>query len=224
MEEIDLRELFDYFKSKISWIIIITILVIGIGNLYGNFIRTPMYKSSTSLVLVSEGNGDNSTYTTTEQQLNKNLVGTYSEVIKSKKVLNEVINNLGLDYSTGYLQSAINVSSVTNTEVIVITVNDKDAKLAKDIANETASVFVSEIENYYKLNNVSVLDKAEVAKAPYNVNLIKDNAIYTIIGLVLSCGLIFVVFYFDTTIKTSEEIEKKLGLNVIGIVPKVRRD
>ena len=224
MEEIDLRELFDYFKSKISWIIIIVALAIGIGNLYTMLTRVPMYKSSTSLVLVSEGGGDNYSYTSSEQQLNKNLVGTYSEIIKSKKVLKEVINNLNLDYTTSYLQGVINVSSVTNTEVIIITVNDPSAKVAVNIANETANVFVEEVQNYYKLNNVSVLDKAEVAKSPYNVNYIKDNAIYTLVGLVLSCGLIFVFFYFDTTIKTSEEIEKKLGLNVIGIIPKVRRD
>ena len=224
MEEIDLRELFDYFKSKISWIIIIVILAIGIGNVYGLCLRTPMYKSSTSLVLVSEGSGDNISYTNTEQQLNKNLVGTYSEIIKSKKVLRAVINNLDLKYSTSYLQGIINVSSVTNTEVIVITVSDPSAKTAALIADETANVFVDEIESYYKLNNVSILDRAEVAKAPYNVNMVKDNVIYVLVGLVLSFGLIFVVFYFDTTIKTSEEIENKLGLNVIGIVPKVRRD
>ena len=140
MEEIDLRELFDYFKSKISWIIIIVALAIGIGNLYTMLTRVPMYKSSTSLVLVSEGGGDNYSYTSSEQQLNKNLVGTYSEIIKSKKVLKEVINNLNLDYTTSYLQGVINVSSVTNTEVIIITVNDPSAKVAVNIANETANV------------------------------------------------------------------------------------
>jgi len=76
----------------------------------------------------------------------------------------------------------------------------------------------------YKLNNVSILDRAEVEKSPYNVNYIKDNIIYVLIGIVISCGLIFVFFYFDTTIKTAEEVEKKLGLTIIGIVPKVGKD
>ena len=69
-----------------------------------------------------------------------------------------------------------------------------------------------------------MLDKAENVSKPYNVNYIKDNAIYVMIGLVLSCGIIFIFFYFDTTIKTSEEIEKKLGLTVVGIVPKVGKE
>lgn len=74
------------------------------------------------------------------------------------------------------------------------------------------------------MNNVSVVDKAVESIKPYNVNWLKDNVIYIGLGLVLSCGVIFIMFYFDTTIKTSEEIENKLGLTVMGIVPKVGRE
>ncbi len=223
MEEIDLKEMFDYFLSKVSWIVIAVILALAIGNIYTLFTRVPMYRSTTSLVLVSE-NKDGSSYNTSEQQLNKNLVGTYSEIIKSKTILNEVIADLNLDTTVAALQNRITVSSVQNTEIIRITVADPDAKQATKIANQVAKVFVSEINRFYKLNNVSILDKAETAARPYNVNYVKDNAIYIMIGLVLSCGIIFIFFYFDTTIKTSEDIEKKLGLNVIGVVPKVGKE
>lgn len=223
MEEIDLKEMFDYFLGRISWIIIAVALAVAIGNFYTVFTRVPMYKSTTSLVLVSE-NKDSTSYNTSEQQLNKNLVGTYSEIIKSKTILNEVISNLDLDYSVVQLQNRVTVSSVNNTEIIQITVSDADPKLSTKIANQIANVFVKEVSKFYKLNNVTVLDKAEINNKPYNVNYIKDNAIYVMIGLVLSCGIIFIFFYFDTTIKTSEEIEKKLGLNVIGIVPKVGKE
>ena len=223
MEEIDLKEMFDYFLGKISWIIIAIALAVAIGNIYTLFTRVPMYKSTTSLVLVSE-NGDSSSYNTSEQQLNKNLVGTYSEIIKSKAILNEVISDLNLDVSVTTLQNRITVSSVQNTEIIRITVADPDPKQATKIANQVAKVFVSEINKFFKLNNVSVLDKAENSLKPYNVNYVKDNAIYIMIGLVLSCGIIFIFFYFDTTIKTSEDIEKKLGLTVIGIVPRVGKE
>ncbi len=224
MEEIDLKDLFDYFKGKISWIIISIAIALVIGNIYTMFTRVPYYKSSTSLVLVSEHGSDNSTYNTSEQQLNKNLVSTYSEIIKSKMVLNTVISNLGLNYTATELQNNIMVSSVSNTEVIRISVSDADSNLAAQIADETANVFVQEVNKFYKLNNVTVLDKAEVALKPYNVNYVKDNIIYFLVGLIISCGVIFIFFYFDTTIKTSDEIEKKLGLTVIGTVPKVGKE
>lgn len=223
MEEIDLKEMFDYFLGRVSWIIIAVALAVAIGNVYTMFTRVPMYRSTTTLVLVSE-NKDSASYNTSEQQLNKNLVGTYSEIIKSRTILNAVIRNLDLDYSYTTLQNRITVSSVNNTEIIRIAVADSDPKVATKIANEIAKVFVSEINKFYKLNNVSVLDRAENNSVPYNVNYLKDNAIYIMIGLVLSCGIIFIFFYFDTTIKTSEEIEKKLGLTVVGIVPKVGKE
>ena len=220
MEEINLKELFDYFKNKLSWMIITVILVVGIGNVITTITRVPMYRSSTTIVLVS----DSKDYNSTEVQLNKSLVGTYSEIIKSRTVLNEVISNLGLSYSALELSDNINVTAVENTEIIRISVSDADNKQAAKIANEIASVFMTEIQKFYKLNNVSVIDKEDSNNKSFNVNYVKDNLIYVLVALVLSGGVIFVMYYFDTTIKTSEEIENKLGLTVLGVVPKVERD
>lgn len=223
MEEIDLKELLDYFKGKFVWMIITVLLFIGIGNVYNILTRIPMYKSDTTILLVNSASTDGS-YNSTELQLNKSLVGTYSEIIKSRRILDPVIKNLGLDYSYGKLKNNISVSSIANTEIIQISVGDSDPELASRIANEIASVFSIEIQKIYKLNNISVVDKAVDSVKPYNINYMKDNLIYIAAALILSFGVIFVMFYFDTTIKTSEEIENKLGLTVVGIVPKVEKE
>ena len=89
-----------------------------------------------------------------------------------------------------------------------------------EITDEIAVVFSKEIQEIYNLENVAIIDKAEVAKEPYNVNYVKDNIIYLLAGIVLSFGTIFIIYYFDTSIKSSEIIENKLGLTVIGVVPK----
>lgn len=221
MEEINLKELFDYFKSKLKWIMVTVIILIVIGNIYTIITRVPMYKSDTTIVLVSENDKE---YNTSELQLNKNLVGTYSEIIKSRKVLEPVIENLRLKYTYAELKSNVTVTSVANTEIIRVTVSDKKAESATKIANEIADVFTAEVQKIYKLNNVSVVDKAVMNTKPYNVNFVKDNLIYIALGLIISSGMIFIKFYFDTTIKTSEEIENKLGLTILGVVPKVERE
>ena len=221
MEEINLKELFDYFKSKLKWIMVTVIILIVIGNIYTIITRVPMYKSDTTIVLVSENDKE---YNTSELQLNKNLVGTYSEIIKSRKVLEPVIENLRLKYTYAELKSNVTVTSVANTEIIRVTVSDKKAENATKIANEIADVFTAEVQKIYKLNNVSVVDKAVMNTKPYNVNFVKDNLIYIALGLIISSGMIFIKFYFDTTIKTSEEIENKLGLTILGVVPKVERE
>ena len=220
MEEIDLKEVLNYYKGKVLWIILAVLLMIGIGNGYRALTRIPLYNSDTSVILVSN-NTNQSNATFNELQVNKNLVSTYSEIIKSRKVLEPVIENLFLDYSYSTLKSNVSVAAIGDTQLIKISVSDKDPYQAKTIADEIAEVFISEVKDIYKLDNVKVVDRAVQANKPYNVNYIKDNLIFIAIGLVISGGIIFVIYYFDTTIKTSEEIENKLGLTVIGIVPKV---
>lgn len=220
MEEINLIEVFEYYKNRILWIITSVIVIILLGNFFTIATRTPMYKSNTTILLV----GSNEKVNQNDVSMNNNLVSTYSEIIKSRKVLSRVIDNLKLDYSVGSLSNNITVGTKTGTQIITVTVSDPDSKKAKDIANEVSNVFAAEIKDLYKLENVAIIDTAVESEKPYNLTYLKDNVIYTGIGLVLSCGVIFVMFYFDTTIKSSDAIEEKLGLNVIGVVPEERRE
>ena len=126
-----------------------------------------------------------------------------------------------LNYTIGQLQDMIAVENINETEIIRITVSSKDAKEAKRIANETAEIFQDEIVDIYNLENVSIIDKAELAKEPFNMNVIKDAIIYIALGLVVSCGIIFIIYYFDNTIKSVDQVEKRLGIPVIGTVPAV---
>ena len=109
----------------------------------------------------------------------------------------------------------INVSSVSNTELIKITVTDTYRKKAMDITNETANVFAKEIPELYNISNVNILDEAEEATSPSNVNVLKQSVIFIMVGLVLGLGVVFLIYYFDRTIKSSEQVETKLGLPVL---------
>lgn len=217
MEEINLKEVYTYFKFRILWILIAIVAIVVIGNIYTIITRVPMYQSNTTLVLVGESKKG---YSQSDSVLNQNLIGTYSQIITSRTVLSQVIDNLKLKTTTESLSKNITTSSVEDTEIIKITVNSSKRKEAAKIADEVATVFSKEVQDIYNLENVTIIDKAEVATSPYNINYVKDNIIYLMIGIVLSFGVVFVMYYFDTTIKSSEVVEEKLGLPVIGIVPK----
>ena len=217
MEEINLKEVYTYFKFRILWILIAIVAIVVIGNIYTIITRVPMYQSNTTLVLVGESKKG---YSQSDSVLNQNLIGTYSQIITSRTVLSQVIDNLKLKTTTENLSKNISTSSVEDTEIIKITVNSSKRKEAAKIADEVATVFSKEVQDIYNLENVTIIDKAEVATSPYNINYVKDNIIYLMIGIVLSFGVVFVMYYFDTTIKSSEVVEEKLGLPVIGIVPK----
>lgn len=218
MEEINLKELFKFFISKLKIILSITIVFILLGVLYISVLLTPMYHSSTTLILVSDNSNTNSSSVQSDINLNKNLVSTYSEIVKSRTVLNQVIKDLDLDMTVKELSKNIEVTSIENTEIIRIEVSNENNQLAKDIATATASTFMKEVKDIYNLTNVSTVDKAYLEKEPYNINWPVQMFIFGAAGLGIGCLVVFLIFYFDTSIKSSNDIEEKLGLPVIGNV------
>lgn len=224
MEEINIKELAKFFLSKIKIILLIVLVFFIGGFIYINFLLTPMYHGSTTLILVSDNQNESSTTIQTEVALNKNLVTTYSEIVKSRSVLQKVIRELDLNMSVKELSRQISVSSVEDTEIIKIEVSNEDNRMAKDIADTTANVFKKEVQKIYNLTNVSIVDKAYLEKQPYNINLTKQLSIISIAGLFVGGIIVFLIFYFDTSIKSGNDIEEKLGLSVIGNVTLVNHD
>ena len=222
MEEINLSEFINYYLSRIGWVLFTIVIVMIGGNLFNYYTRVPMYQSSTTIILAKEDKEEDK-YTQTDAMLNQKLISTYREIIKSRTVLRQVIKNENLKYSVEELSNCISITNVEDTEIIKITVSNKDKNHAVRIANAIAPIFKEEVMKIYNINNVSVLDKAIVAKDPYNINYLKENVIYVLIGFVLASGVIFTIFYFDTSVKSTEELEDKLGLTVLGVVPKASR-
>ena len=229
MEELDIIEILYALKKKIKYIIATVVIFAVIGLIYSKFLVTPMYKSSTTFVLSKstenntqvDNNIDNEAITQNDISLNSKLVSTYSEIIKSKTIAKEVINSLGLDMSVDQLISSVTVTSKDDTELIQITVSNKDPKLSADIANSLTEVFREKVNQIYKIDNLSVIDVAEPSSMPYNVGTVKNIAIFALIGLILSCGVIFLIVYFDDTVKDEKDIEALLNIPVIASIPKL---
>lgn len=220
MEELDLKELLTLFWNKKVTMLLIVAVFIAIGIIYTIAFVTPMYTSSTSLVLAtSQDSSKSNTITTTDITLNSNLVSTYSEIVKSKKVVRQVISNLGIDIEEDTLRKNIAVTSVKDTELIEISVSDMYASNAAKIANEMAKVFIDEVEGIYNIDNVYILDEAEPDDMPSNVNHIKDVIIFTFIGIVVAVMYVLVLNMLDTTIKTAEDIERQFKIPVLASIP-----
>lgn len=219
MEELELKDFFKYVLSKQIVVLICVIFTLIIGGLYTFNLKEPMYKSNTTIVLTAEKDSNNGAITQNDLTINKSLVSTYSQIIKSKKVLKQVIENLNLKLSLGELSSMVSVESISNTEIISITVSNADSKKAYKIANEIARIFTKEIVSLYNIQNVNIVDIAEESKLPYNMNYVKDVIIYIMIGFLVGYTIIIVSFYFDNSIKSTEEIETKLKLPILGTVP-----
>lgn len=221
MEEINVKDLFDYFVSKIYWMLGILLVVMFIGASYLMFFQKPKYEAYTTLVLtrIMDKNQETTAITQNDLLLNRNLVSTYREIIKSRPILKETIKMLELEDSMEELSSRIEVTSVKDTELIKITVKSDSKEESASIANAIASVFSDRIKDIYNIENLSIIEKAEIPSNPYNIDVIKQMMIITLLGLILALGTVFVIYYFDTTIKDEEDIDKALELPILGVVP-----
>jgi capsular polysaccharide biosynthesis protein len=222
MENVNIKEVLNYLLSKAWLIVVILLTVLAGGEVYTALLKTPLYESKTNVVLISDSSSKQ--ITTNDVTLSNNLVKTYSEIVKSRSVLNKVIEKLKLSESYEGLARKITVSSVTSTQLITIRISDKDSAKAKTIANEVAKVFKSEIKDIYGIDNVQIVDEAVEAGSAYNINIVKETIIYFIAGLAIGVGVAYVMYLLDKSIKDSETVEDKLGLTVIGVVPEVERE
>ncbi len=224
MEELDLRELFYLFWNKKAEIALITLVLMIIGVIYSYFFVTPVYTAVTSIVLVqssgSSGQSETSAITSADLTINSKLVSTYGEIIKKNKVLDQVAEKLHLgEDEINKIKNRISVSSVKDTEVIDIAVTDEDPNFAAQVTNEIALVFSDVVKEIFNTDNVYSLDKAEAEKTTTNVNHVKDIAIFTFIGLVLSAIYVLIYNMLDNTIKTEQDIDKCTGLYILTSIP-----
>ena len=223
MDELDLKELLNLFWSKIFQIIIIVILTTGIGAIYTFGFTIQKYSSSTTLVLTSSEKSkdaeNTNSITTTDVTLNSKLVSTYSQLVKSNNVLRKVISNLNIDLSEENLRKNVSVNAVEDTELIKITVTNENAAYSAKIANEIAKVFSEMVTEIYNINNIHIVDEAEVSNTPSNINHGRDIIIFAFIGFVIAIIYILIANMLDTTIKTPEDVEKGVGLPVLVSIP-----
>ncbi|MBR1417214.1 MAG: polysaccharide biosynthesis tyrosine autokinase [Bacilli bacterium] len=213
MEELNINDILKFFVKKIWVIGIFTVACVILGLIYSTSIKTPLYKSTTSIILASD-----QTITQSDLTLYQKLINTYTQIVTSKNVLNNTISDLYLKDSYDELKKKVSVSAVTDTEIIKISVSNEDANLAKRISDSIADNFKEEVQKIYNLTNVSILDKAEVADVPYNYNLIKEFIIYIFGGILLGALYLFISYYFDRNIKSKDEVESKINLPIMGSV------
>lgn len=221
MEEINLKELFDYIKEKWLIILIVVLSFLSITFVYDKFIKVKTYSTYTTIALV-KSNADTKGLTQSDIQINQSLINTYSEIVKSKKVLNQVMKELDIKYSIKELSNKIEVNSVNDTEIIKIKVTDTNSKDAYLITNSVSKYFIKEVNDIYQMENVSVVDSAEISNEVSNNTLIRDLAIAILFGIASSSLVLFIIFYFDDRIKYNESFEEEIGLPVVSTIFKSR--
>ena len=147
------------------------------------------------------------------------LVNTYREITTSNRVLYRVIDALGIEMSADEMRAMVVVTSLRDTEIIKISVENTDPAFASNLANAIAQVFMEEVVEIMRIENVHIIDEAMLPENPVRPRPLLNIALAGVLGFMLGLGLIFLIEYLDNTVKTSESIEKRLNLPVLGVIP-----
>lgn len=219
--EIDLREIFGMLRKRWLMIASITLIAAILAAGVSFFVLKPQYEASTTMI-VSYKQNQEALMDYNQLQMSQKLATTYSQIIKSNRIADKVIKKLDLDLSSKDLNSKISVSQVETTEIFKITVKDNDPELAALIANTEAEIFKQEINEMMKVDSVSTIDVAKVPESPVAPNKVMNIAIATVLGMMVSVGLVFVLEFLDRTYKTPSDIERHLGLPILGAIPDIK--
>lgn len=225
-------ELKDYLRiiQKRLWMIVIVLLIACISTgVISYFVLQPTFSASTKLV-VNKSNTKG--LDPTAQQMNINdlnfnirLIDTYKEIIKTTKIMELVVrDHPEFELTSQQLISKIKVSSVNNTQVMTLSVEDLSYMKAASIVNAVSETFQREIVNIFSVDNVSILQKADIKAqpAPIKPNPELNIAISLVISLMIAFGIAFLLEYLDDTIKSEADVAQYLGLPTLTTVTRVR--
>ena len=167
---------------------------------------------------------DNNTITQQDMQTSLSLTKDYAELIKSRTVTEGVIAQLNLDLTHEQLLGKVSVDSATDTRILSITVTDPDPYEACKIANAIRDVAANHIKNVMDIDAVNVVETANIPDQKSSPSISKNGVIGGLLGVLLSVAIILIAYISNDTIKTQEDVERYLGLSMLGTIPLTAAD
>ena len=223
--EIDLLQVLEIIKQKFWLFFAICLVFCSAAFCITKFLMKEEFTAEAKMIIVqkSDATASQQQYTYSDVQLSQKLASTYSQIIMSEAISDEVINKMNLyelyEIDSEAYSKIVKVKSADNTEVINVTVTTNNPKLSADIANEIISVFERKIYDIMQIENVTTLTEAKIPQKKSGPSTTKNVAIGGLIGLVI-CGIITLISLFtDTKVKTEEEVKQIFNYPIIGSIP-----
>ena len=220
MEEqvISVSEIIDAVKKRWKIIVLTTVLATVGSGIFSFFVISPTYEASTKIFIGKEG-AESEGYNSSDVSMYQNLIKTYSELIKTKDLVNKAINNSQYDLSVNNVLNGITVNTLTGTQILQISYQSKSPSIAKNILESVTNEFINKAQELVPNGNVKILESVELPKNPVAPNKTMNIAIAFILGMMVGFGIVFLLEYLDNTYKNKEQLEKELDIPVLGIIP-----
>jgi capsular polysaccharide biosynthesis protein len=214
--EIDLFQLIQLLIRKWWVIVLSTVIVLVITIIYAFGFVDDQYTAQSSMIVqvVNESQTDynNLVY-------GQRLVDTYEEIAQSNIVLNQLREDLDIDLSNATLRDMITLSGVQDTAILKLSVEYVDPVLASEVANDIVVILQNVTQDFEGLEQVELIDSAEVPTSPSGPNRMLYMAIGVVLGGMLGVAIVLAVEFLDKKLRYPKDIEEKLGLRLLGTIP-----
>ena len=215
--EIDLREILFLLLDKLVLILLIGVLAAGVTFLGTKLFITPKYQSETSIYVMSKN--EESTASVNDYAASNYMTKDYQVLITSRPVLEQVIADLDLEFSVEALRGMISVVNQEETRMLTITITDTNPERARQIADAVRAASAVKIKEVMGIENVNVVEPANLSSEPVSPNVVKNMVIGALIGMVVTIAVLIIRHVTDDTIKSPDDIEKYLGLSTLATIP-----
>ena len=215
--EIDLLELFSFYMTKIWWIIGAFLIGALLAGMITKFAITPRYTATAKMYMVSSSS--QSVVDLTDLNIGQTISGDYVELLKTRPIVEDVIQDLNLQYSYGQVVSMMNLSVVNNTRIIQIKVTSTDRKEAMNIANALAEKGVKELPKLMETPAPHIAEYAIVPVSRSYPSFTKNTMIGALLAMLLMIAIFTVQFLLDDTFKTADDIQREFGVMPLTVIP-----
>lgn len=216
---IEIGEIFEAIKKRKQIIIWVTLLSVILTAIVTIFLVKPTYEAHESVIISKQADSSSTAYNYNDVMMYQNMLKTYAAIAQNESVAQQTIDDLKLNIKAPVLMSQVKVVPQTSTQIIDLKFQSKDPEEAYNVAEKYTDNFIKRANELLPSGSITVLDKADFPKSPVKPRVKIDIAIAFVLGIMASIGIIFLLEYSDNTIKTEKDIEKYLGVPVVGVIP-----
>lgn len=216
--EVDLKELFYLLLHKLWLIILVAIFGAVLSAAYSEYLITPFYASTAKLYIINREYGED-VVTWSDVQTGAILAQDFRILVKSRPVMEEVIQKLNLDMSSEELTGLVSVDIPTDSRVMDITVFHWDYQMAKEIVDAVSEVSSQRLVDVMGMDRVTIVEEGDIPFYPSSPNVMQNTILGGFFGAVITSFIILLVYILNDSIKTAEDVEKYLGITTLGIIP-----
>ena len=222
-DEIDLVELFYLLWGHAWQIILCLILGAGLALGYTKLLVTPLYQATSSIYIVSASN--NSVVNLSDLQIGAQLTADYQELILSRPLLEDVIENLeltngeGQPMSTAALSRMITITNTDDTRILKVTVTSPDPQESADIANELIDQACIYLPKIMETEEPNLVEEAIPPTQKSSPSTAREVVLGGLLGACLACGVLVVRYLMNEPSVTPDDVAKYLGVQPLAVIP-----